>query len=191
MPEKTKAEYLRLFIAADLPEEIKNYLFEIQKNIKSGNLAKINFVHKKNIHLTLKFLGNIEENKIKNIKEKLSEIKLNKFELIVDKFSAFPNIKNPKVLWFGIKKEEKLFELQKKIDELTLDFTNESIDFSPHLTIARIKSIKNKSEFSKILEKIEIKKLNFKIESFSLYKSTLSKNGPKYGLLENYKLTQI
>lgn len=175
----------RLFIAIDLPEEIKKYLFELQNNIKSNN-AKIKFVHKKNLHLTLKFLGNIEN--IEKIKEKLSEIKSRKFSLSISNLSEFPNIKSPRVIWLGIEKEEKLFELQRKIDEITLESSNQPVEYTSHLTIGRIKSIKNKLEFSKLLEKIQIQKLNFKVEKFSLYKSTLTKEGPRYAILESYKL---
>ena len=162
---------MKLFIGIDLPEEIKNYLYEIQNKIKNNKLAKINWVFKKNLHLTLKFLGEMEENKLSLLKERLSNIKNQKFNLTLLPMGIFPDVNNPRIMWVGIKKEEKLFELQRKIDESTIDLSNESMSFAAHLTLGRIKLIKNKKEFLKQFEEIKIEDLNFKIKKFALFKS--------------------
>src|SRR3989344_753116 len=179
---------MKLFIGIDLPEEIKNYLYEIQNKIKNNKLAKINWVFKKNLHLTLKFLGEMEENKLSLLKERLSNIKNQKFNLTLLPMGIFPDVNNPRIMWVGIKKEEKLFELQRKIDDSTIDLSNESMSFAAHLTLGRIKLIKNKKEFLKQFEEIKIEDLNFKIKKFALFKSKTMREGPRYEILEEYSL---
>ena len=81
---------MRVFIALNLPLEVKDYLFLLQSSFKSSN-AKINFVAKKNLHQTLKFFGDINETKLETLQENLSNIHFNKFYVELSSFMVFPN----------------------------------------------------------------------------------------------------
>ena len=175
---------MRAFIAINLPKEVKDYLFDLQKDFK--DFGKINFITKKNIHLTLKFLGSIDGNKLKQIKEKLSKIKLKSFEVSLNSTGVFPNKDFMRVLWVNLNPKDKVLELAKNIDQELIEFSNKQ-EFSDHITLGRIKFLKNKQEFLKKLE-IKIKPIKFKVNSFELMKSDLSKDGPKYTVLETYLL---
>jgi len=175
---------MRLFIAINLPKEVKNYLFNLQKEFKKS--GKIKLVYKKNLHLTLQFIGNVEENKLNQIKEKLKTIKLNSFEVSLNKIGIFPNNDFIKTLWVDLVPKENILNLAKNIDQELIEYSDKQ-EFSVHITLGRIKSLKDKEEF---LEKIEtkIKQIKFKISSFELMESKLSKDGPKYTTLETYPL---
>lgn len=169
---------MRLFIAINLPKEVKDYLWELKEEFR--DLGKFNFIAKKNYHITLKFLGDVKEDKLEDIKQKLSKIKFSSFEDSLNKLGCFNN----RVLWINLNQKENVLKLAKLIDQ---EFMEKEQRFSDHITLARIKNIKKKNEFIKKLE-IKIKPIKFKISSFELMKSDLSKDGPKYTVLETYSL---
>jgi len=171
---------MRLFIAINISKEVKDYLFELKNEFRK--LGKINFSGKNKYHITLKFLGEVKENKLEEIKDKLSKVKFNSFETSLNELGNFNN----RVLWVNLKPNNKVLELAKKIDEQLIEFPNPH-KFNDHITLARIKSLKSEKEFNKKL-KTKVKKINFKINSFELMKSTLSKDGAKYEVLEKFNL---
>lgn len=173
---------MRLFIAIDVPESIKEHLTFLQRSIiDTDNNLKL--IHPKNIHLTLNFIG--EEKKPEKVIKKLQKINFTPFNLQLSELGFFPTKENPHILWVGLKKNKYLFDLQKKID---LFFTPKK-SFKPHLTIARIKKIKEEEKIINLLqqiEKLQVKNLSFKVKSFRLYKSTLTPIGPVYEVLETF-----
>lgn len=178
---------MRLFIAIDLGKEIKDYLYELQKELKN-NSAKISWVAKKNLHVTLKFLGEIKEDKLEEIKKALREVKFESFNLEISKIGFFPHEFDINVIWVGFTNEKQIEELQKRIDEETIGLSKEGIKLGGHVTLGRVKSIKNKVVLVKKLKEVQIEKLNVNIKEFKLYKSELKKEGPAYEVLESFKL---
>ena len=177
---------MRIFIAVDLDDSVKDYVYELQRKLRSTNI-KINFVAKRNLHLTLKFLGEIKEQQLVEIKKILSEVKMKKFTLNMSSIGIFPNEYDPKILWIGLEPEDKIKELQRLVDESLLGYGKQELKFKSHITIGRIKSIKDKKEFLGSID-INIEKLKSKVVNFKLYRSILSKDGPRYELLETYNL---
>ena len=176
---------MRLFLAIDLPKEIKDYVFELEKKIKE---AKITWVSKKNLHLTLKFLGEIKEKNIPELKKQLQIIHP-KLKLKISTMGFFPNNKDPKVIWLGLEPEEEVISLQQKIDgELLTQFPSEQ-KFQAHLTLGRIKSIRRKEDFFQSVKSIQLEQKEFEVISFQLMKSELTKLGPIYEILENIPLS--
>ena len=168
---------MRLFIAIDIPEEIKKQIDEIKPQLNID--GKANFMDTEKIHLTLKFLGEVPESQTDEIKEKLSAIKFKPFEAETKNLGVFPNENYIKVVWLGLKDSSKSASLKKQID-LALPEFRDNHEFHTHLTIARVKFIKNKEEFVKSLKSIKIQPKTFNIEKFKLYKSTLTPEGPVY-----------
>ena len=177
---------MRTFISLEPPKEIRDYLFEIQKKLKSSS-AKIKWIAKKHLHLTLLFIGEIDETKLQQIKEILSKIKYKKFELNLDKIGVFPDEKNVRIIWIGLNPKNKVIELQQKIDSELLDLIKKDKEFKAHLTLGRVKLIKNKEKFKEKLN-LDIEKKKFEVIEFKLIKSELTKDGPKYTDLEVYEL---
>ena len=171
----------RIFIAIDLPLEISKEILKIQKQLPS-------FIGKKteveNLHLTLKFLGEIEQGQIEKIRKKLREIKIKKFKAEVRDLGVF-SPKFIRIIWLNLKGCE---QLQAEIDEKLSNFFEKEKRFMGHLTLARIKKINNKEEFLNLLKSIELPKSKFEIKTFKLKSSILSSKGPRYEDVEIYNL---
>ncbi len=172
---------MRCFISIGIPENIKKEIKKIQEQLPD-------FIGKKteteNLHLTLKFLGEISEEKIKLIKEKLKKIKIAKFETEINSIGVFSE-KVIKIVWMHLTNCD---ELQKEIDDSLKDLFKPEQRFMSHLTIARVKKIKSKKEFLEKLNKIKIPKMNFIVDEFKLKSSALKKEGPVYGDIKVYNL---
>ncbi len=176
---------MRIFVSLDLPSKVKDYLFDLQSKMKTP-LAKVNWVAKKNIHLTLKFFGDMSEEDLEKLKLKLKGVKFSSLEVSLDSIGVFPNESNIRIAWIGLSPEEDLIKLQQEIDSETLDVSSLEQRFRAHLTLGRVKWVKNKPQYLKFLSEIKIKNLKFKVDKFYLYNSELSKDGPKYERLEEY-----
>ncbi len=177
---------MRCFIAIEIGKEAKDYLFNLQKGFK--DIVKASWVAKKNLHLTIRFLGEINENKVEEIKKILESITLKKFEIELSDFGVFPNKDFIKILWVSLKPEDRIYELERKVDEELISLSNKDQEFKAHLTLARVKNIKDKKQFLERLETFKIKNIKFKVDKFILLKSELTKDGPKYEILEEYIL---
>ena len=173
---------IRCFISIDIPEEVKIRIKKIQEKLPDffGKKTELN-----NLHLTLKFLGEIDEEKIEKIKEELKKVKFNKFQTEA-KHAGFFNNKKYGVIWLYLSDCE---NIQKAVDGQLEDLFQRERRFMSHLTIARVKKkLKDKKKFLEQLNKIKIEKINFVVDRFKLKKSTLTSEGPVYETLEEYGL---
>jgi len=183
---------LRVFIAIDFAEDVKNKILELINHTEQ-NLGKIKWVKKDNIHITLKFLGYVHQDKIKDISCKLKKIASNirPFKISLSDIGIFPNNRYPKIIWIGISDiDEKLEILSSKLNiELqTLDFKKEERKFHPHITIGRVKNIKDKIAFADYLRDVEFHSKTININEIFLYKSTLTAKGPIYSVISKHNL---
>lgn len=174
---------MRVFVAVELPEKIKNKLREVQEDFV--RLANITLA--KEFHLTLKFLGEISPVKAERAKERLSSIGFKEFELYLSKLGVFPNRKFIRVLWIGVKPDKKIKKLQESVDNRLIDLFGADKRFKGHITLGRVKSIKDKDAFLKNLDSVDIKD-SFSVKRFCLIKSELTAEGPKYEILGKYGL---
>lgn len=169
---------MRLFIAIDIPTQIKEYLSSIQESFD----VPLKRVLPKNIHLTLNFLGDYKD--AASVVEKLYEVNFAPFTLKLNEAGFFPDEIDPKVVWVGLKDNKALFSLQKDID---LFFTPKR-SFKPHLTLARVGKLSNEEKIKlvKYAQGVKVKPLEFSVQSFRLYKSTLTQFGPIYEAVETF-----
>jgi 2'-5' RNA ligase len=176
---------MRLFIAIDLPEEAKENIEKLKLELKG--IKGIKPVSKENTHLTLKFLGEVSDNKADEIARALSQIKFKPFKTSISKMGVFPNENRIQVLWIDAEPAEPLFELKKMIDAALPRFKDDH-PFKSHITFARIKYIANESDKKKILDilKRHINKTEFLVNKFRLYKSDLQPTGPVYGVVKEF-----
>ena len=166
---------MRLFIAIDF-NELKDYFIELQGLLPKN--AKLSLT--KSFHITLKFLGEIQPNAAENIVKILKNIKFEPFPVFLDSIGVFPTENHIRVVWVGVKPEDKVLEMQKDVDEsLKLLFKKEK-DFKAHVTLARVKYPDNKKSFVEQLKKIKIENKKMEINNFRLIKSTLTPKGPIY-----------
>jgi 2'-5' RNA ligase len=184
---------MRAFIAIELTEEIKDKLKNIQNELK-GSGADVKWVEPENIHLTLKFLGDIDEKKIEDIKrilEKISE-KHSRFSIELSGIGAFPKISDPRVIWIGVEKgKEELSKIFLELEEqlCRLGFKREERGFSAHITIGRLRSPLNRPRLIEEIKKIDsFSPLSLSVNRISLFKSTLTPKGPIYEIIYQVNL---
>lgn len=195
---------MRAFIAIEISDEIREALAKAEEHLKYSG-ADVKWVAPENIHLTLKFLGEVDEARIEKVKATLDEIgKATKpFEMTIKGLGVFPKIDFPRVIWAGLDKgAAESAELAKSIDdELSkLGFERESRPFAAHLTIGRVRSPKNKSALAEKLSNLQLTSAERSgaspkgtynlqlIQSITLYKSTLTPRGSIYTKLHEAKL---
>ncbi|MCK5149756.1 RNA 2',3'-cyclic phosphodiesterase [Candidatus Pacearchaeota archaeon] len=179
---------MRVFIAIDLPEHVKAKIFHEFENLRTKNLFNGKFVEKDNLHLTLKFLGEINEEKIEEIKSKLKELKFEKFDCEIGKTGFFHDKNHIKVIWVELV-SEKIKELQQQIDRLFPEILVDK-EFSFHITTARVKFVEYRENLVKEVEKIHFKNLDFEVDEFVLIKSELMRQGPVYKILQKCSLVK-
>jgi len=172
----------RLFIGVPLPDNVKRKIKKYSENFKQ--ILKANFVQEENYHITLKFLGYC--NNEKKIIENLNNITFEAFNVIVQDLGVFPNERVPRILWVGANNFNKFMNLHNVINEnlKQLNF-EENKKFHPHITIARIKFVKNKEDFKKLI-KNKVIFGRIKISSFVLYESVLKPTGPIYKIIKKF-----
>ncbi len=183
---------MRAFIAIELSEEIRNSLAQIQSHLKYAG-ADVKWVEKDNIHLTLKFLGEVSDEKIEKIKSILDEIgkTVKSFEISLKDIGAFPKIDYPRIIWVGLDKGTKeSIGLAGRIDEALskIGFQKETRPFAAHLTIGRVRSPKNKEALKEKIESQDTSHKTQVISSVSLFQSKLTPQGPIYTNLHEAKL---
>ena len=144
MGQTAAMEKIRTFVAIELPEEVKEKIFEVQNSLRQER-ADVTWVRREGMHLTLKFLGDVEVGTIDAVAAAVTAACRGTKELAisVEKVGGFPNLRRPRVLWVGMEEPTgELQRLQAKIEtELaSLGFEKEKRKFSPHLTIGRVKS---------------------------------------------------
>ena len=158
---------MRCFIALDFPSDILFEIKSIQDKLQKKVLFLGKFTETPNLHLTLKFLGDISEEKIPEIKKRLSEIKLDsQINAELEETGVF-NKKVVRIIWTKLSGKG-IFELQKKIDEKLSDMFPKEERFMSHITIARVRNVSNKPELFEYLKSIKPKKIKFRIDSFAL-----------------------
>ncbi len=176
---------MRAFISIELPQKIKDILFDIQKQIGSNN-AKIKWVAKKNLHLTLKFFSKISVDKLEKIKEKLIDIKFKPFKVKLGELGFFPGKDNIRVIWVGLQNHGKIMDIQGDIELKLNELYPKDERFTTHLTLGRVKFVKKKEEFLKNLKKIKIPDEEFIVREVVLFRSELTKDGPKYSVIKRF-----
>lgn len=172
---------MRLFIAVDLSDEAINELRRLQKEIIDDT---VKCSRSKSFHLTLKFLGEVKDKDISQILDRLDKVNFKEFSLTLDKLGVFSDNNEIKVLWVGIEKNEILTDLYRQIKNTLPEFKNDK-EFFPHLTLARIKSADTESFMNRI-NQAKVNKVEFKVILFRLYKSTLTKDGAYYEVIEEF-----
>lgn len=178
------SQTFRTFIAVELPSSLQSKLGQLQEDLRKSN-ADVSWVKPENIHITLKFLGNITAEKIEELKKALDKIagSSSSFSLKAKGIGVFPKPSFPRVVWVGIENQEKLKELALMVeDELSkIGFQKEQREFTAHLTIGRVRSPKNKETLRQLIEKTAFAPEDIiEAKRIILFQSTLTPKGSVY-----------
>lgn len=186
-------EKIRTFIAIKLAPEIISSITRVQEKLR-GTGGRVKWVEPSNIHITLKFLGNITPEQLDKVifstREALRPFK--PFDVSVSGLGAFPRAASPRVIWVGVKEgKEKLTRLSKAIDDSLsrIGFPPERRQFSPHLTLGRVKSPQGIGGLTQAITSTDASNLgNMLVAKIAIMRSQLTPAGPIYTALEEIEL---
>jgi 2'-5' RNA ligase len=185
-------ETIRVFIALDISEPARSSLAGVMDRLKEAIPLGARWVDPHGIHLTLKFLGNIDSARTDGILESLCRIgeESSSFSLSLAGLGVFPNQREPRVLWAGVEGEmEPLASLQEKVEEAMADqgFTRERRGFNPHLTIGRVRDRIATSERQKIGATILSHSLEqtepWTADTMHLFRTTFTEHGSIHDII--------
>ena len=190
---------LRAFIAVEIPHEIQQAIHKATGNFRQTTGSLIRWVPPENMHLTLKFLGDISPSSMDLLTQMLraEADTTHCFNIQVSGLGSFPNLRRPRVLYIGIQAPAGLETLQHGVESASrrLGYESEDRAFSPHLTIGRVRQDASASDQQKIrraLEELKIDSLGTaRVDSVQLYKSDLKPNGSVYTKLFSAPLQPV
>jgi 2'-5' RNA ligase len=165
---------MRAFIAINVSSEVVDALTQAQQMLKGARMTL-----PKEFHCTLKFLGEITDEQLADVKARLKAIKSVPLTLSLDVVGAFPHWKLPKVIWAGLAPAPQVVALQRQVDAALALLFPESEAFIPHVTLARVKEIADIAAVQ-TARQLQLPKMLFTVDKLVLYKSELGKEGPKY-----------
>jgi RNA 2',3'-cyclic 3'-phosphodiesterase len=181
---KTNQEQIRSFVALELPENAIKFLDEIAAVLKQSR-ADVRWTRSGSVHVTLKFLGNIEVSRISDVKRAIDPVFRSQepFVTAISGLGVFPNLRRPRVIWAGF--DDSLGHLGKMaglIDRAleNLGFESETRSYNPHLTLGRTRSDKGKDTLVDLIRDLECKGPSFEVDRATLFQSILSPTGPRY-----------
>ena len=179
---------MRSFIAVELDRSLVPKVTDIQSRITEG---KIKFVEPENLHFTLKFLGEITEQKAQSVISHVKEVcsPFSPFTVQLKKVGVFPSLNYVRVIWIGTESEE-FYTLSKLVDSsmAKLGFRQEK-DITPHLTVGRVKTPGDKARLRDQIESLADAEIGEMIvSSVVLKKSELTRKGPIYTNIEEITL---
>ena len=178
---------IRLFVAIDLPDGVKEGLRAI-----SFGLPGAKWVPADQLHLTLRFIGEVDGGLFREIREALQHVESEGFAMNLKGLGYFPPRQEPRVLWVGMEKSELLWQLRKKVDRelVQLGIPPEKRNFSPHITIARLKETPL-ARLTNFLSGNALFALpEFQVDCFYLYSSVLTPKGPIHQQEAGYHLAE-
>lgn len=180
---------IRAFIAIDIAPEILDQINRISADLnRKINNHAVRWVAAGNIHLTLKFLGDVSLNNLELLTDalRLEAGNHRKFSISVGGLGAFPSVRRPRVLWIGVEGPDALLNLQRNIESqmARLGYEKDQRSFSPHLTLGRVSRNARPEEIRAISQTVEAYKLGFigitLVSAFHLYRSDLHPEGAVY-----------
>lgn len=183
---------MRTFIAIELPAAIKNALAAAQDELREAR-AQVSWTKPDNLHLTLKFLGEIEAAQINSIAQACAETacQYGALSLQLEQLGCFPNPRQPRIVWAGLAGDlAALAELQKQLEDrlAALGLTHDIKPFRPHLTLGRIKAPPKGNQLAEAVAAYRLPTLGFTVSEIVLMQSQLDPAGSIYTPLHHARL---
>jgi 2'-5' RNA ligase len=176
----------RLFIAIELPEEVREELCRLRIQIPGAR-----WVPESQIHLTLAFLGDVETERVAGLTERLSGLAAPPFQLCFDRLGCFPGRSRPRVLWVGVRPDPLLTSLADRLREILRewDIPQDERPFSPHITLARLKLPASRESAAFLDRPFRLESPTVSAEEFILFESRLTPAGAIHTPLKRFRLS--
>lgn len=188
-------DLMRIFLAIELPWQVQSRLGELIKKVSQVNMP-VRWVSQSNLHLTLKFLGDISCSQLAVVSNALAEeaLSVGRFSFRIENLGVFPNPRKPRIVWAGIMAPSEMLDLVQRIETRLLleGFPREERPFSPHLTIGRVRQFASEEELRRIGTFIPSNRTGeisvVSVDAISIMRSQLRPEGPIYSRLKEIKL---
>jgi len=176
---------VRLFVAIDLPEEVKQRLEGLCSGVPGAR-----WVRDRQFHLTLRFVGEVDGPGFRALAEALHAVRGNPFELSLRGVGHFPPRGAPRVLWAGVDGHEAVHELHRRVERIVrrCGHPPEPRKFMPHITLARLRGAPEARVLSFLREHIALQTEPFVVDSVQLFRSTLAGEGSIHTVEDSYPL---
>lgn len=185
---------MRVFFAIDLPEEIKQKIDKFNSNVIYSVFQKMKKVSIENLHITLKFIGEVEKPVVDSLLSELEAQKSTKIKsanVQISGIGVFPNVNRARILWIGARCPDLMAiynHIQSVLKKLNIP-TEDEKEFHPHITVGRFKDSPQPRTLQTILERHKNERFGqFEINSFTLYESTLTPQKPIYTPLHQFRI---
>ena len=178
----------RLFLAIAIPEAIKSEIAGLGRSIPQARPVPI-----EQMHLTVKFIGEVEGSRLLDIRSVLTEISRPEFSLCLHGIGTFPPRGTPRVLWAGVHPLDSLIALHRSIEGKLFEIAipREKQKYAPHLTLARLNNSPLKHLQHFLAGNAFLRTPDFTVAAFNLHKSQLTSSGAKHTLIESYPLKAV
>ena len=200
MTSSRQPEQLRLFVAVTLPAEARDAIARLIQGLRAADLTGVRLVDPDGVHLTLKFLGNVDSSRVPALTDALDAVGEDAvpFALHLRGVGVFPDRRSPRVLWAGVSGDtDALAALARRVDDAsaTVGFPRERRPYSPHLTLARLRDRASEDERQRAGSVLAHFGLapgkSFAVEALHLIKSTLTPSGPIYDTVHTVTLNRV
>jgi 2'-5' RNA ligase len=183
---------IRTFIAIPTPDGVRQALTDIQAELKTANAA-VKWEPSEKLHITLRFLGGVEERQLPLLMADCSKSICNlfSFSLVYEGFGCFPDVRNPRIIWAGSHNDDgALIRMHKEIDDTVVryGFERENRAFHPHITLARVKGRQNIPNLIKMLQSVTFEPHPVTIDEVHIMKSELRPTGSIYTKMQTIAL---
>ena len=182
---------MRLFVAVEVEPAIRDRINDFVSGLR-GKISGARWVRPEGLHITLKFLGNVPDERRTTIENALRSVHEKPVSLSLKQLGVFPNPRSPRVLWMGIQADRELEQLATAVDQhmSSVGFEAEKRAFSPHVTLARFNQ-RPRGNLGSLLTEAEPSFGTMTANEFHLYESKLSPQGSQYTKLASFKLEQV
>ena len=182
---------IRTFIALPASSDVQQQMAVVQSELKAAQ-AEVKWELQDKFHITLKFLGNVEQSNIESLSSALTNIvkQFQVFDITYNLLGAFPNIQNPRVIWIGIKSNQVVLDLQSGVERICSDFgfQKEERTFHPHITFGRVKGTRSLTRLTEAIKTITFESMQSRCSELLLMKSDLHPGGSIYTILKSFPL---
>lgn len=176
-----------------MPAAIKSYLALIQKKLIESNFFEGRLVHPDQLHITMHFIGEINQEKVVAIQKTLRLIDAESFTVCLNKIGFFVDEEDIRVIWIGVDNQDSMNQLATQVRMSLRDIIaiDDAEKFSSHITLARVKKVIDRKRFLAFINSFVVEKHCFLVDEFVLKQSIISSQGPEYRDVERYALKKI
>ena len=187
---------IRSFIAIDPPVILQPLLTQYTEGLRREHTHGFRWVNPQLFHLTLKFLGEISIEKIREVTQALERLaaKTKSFDLVLDRTGAFPTWQSPRTIWIGSPQNKAMDDFYAELESelASVGIPSDKRRFHAHLTLCRVAEYEKKENIRLLENKMKSltipEKLSWRVAEINLYRSILSSQGPSYSIISSHKL---